>query len=127
MFKSKSNPEPKTRREFLTQSSLGILGAAVAVKADALTELQKDTQKQKTGAEPEGTPPVYGAGPAIGPKVSSETFVEAEKLMQIEMPAAHIQQAADSWPYTLANVYERRTGPRKLAIESNIAPWSRYI
>jgi Asp-tRNA(Asn)/Glu-tRNA(Gln) amidotransferase A subunit family amidase len=127
MSKSKSNPEPKTRREFLTQSSLGILGAAVAVKADALTELQKDAQKQKTGAEPEGTPPVYGAGPAIGPKVSSETFVEAEKLMQIEMPAAHIQQAADSWPYTLANVYERRTGPRKLAIESNIAPWSRYI
>ena len=99
----------------------------MAVKADALTELQKDAQKQKTGAEPEGTPPVYGAGPAIGPKVSSETFVEAEKLVQIEMPSAHIQQAADSWPYTLANVYERRTGPRKLAIESNIAPWSRYI
>jgi Asp-tRNA(Asn)/Glu-tRNA(Gln) amidotransferase A subunit family amidase len=117
----------KSRREFLTQSSLGILGAAVAVKADALEELQKVAQKQKPGAEPEGTPPVYGAGPAIGPQVSPETFVEAEKLVQIEMPPAHIKQAADSWPYTVANVYERRTGPHKLAIESNIAPWSRYI
>ncbi len=123
MSKSKS----KSRREFLTQSSLGILGAAVAVKADALTELQKNAQKQKPAAEPAGTPPAYGTGPAIGPKVSSETFVEAEKLVQLEMPTAHIQQAAESWPYTLANVYERRTGPRKLAIESNIAPWSRYI
>src|ERR1700683_527741 len=124
---SSGTPGGRSRREFLTQSSLGILGAAVAVKTDTLKGLQKDAQKQKPAAETPGTPPAYGTGPAVGPPVSTETFAQAEKLVQIEMSAAHRKQAADSWPYTLANVYERRTGPRKLGIEANIAPWSRYI
>jgi Asp-tRNA(Asn)/Glu-tRNA(Gln) amidotransferase A subunit family amidase len=35
--------------------------------------------------------------------------------------------AAESWRVNLASVYERRTGPRKVALEPSVAPWSRYI
>ena len=35
-------------------------------------------------------------------------------------------EAAGNWRNSLAPVYERRTGPRKLAIEASIAPYSRW-
>jgi Asp-tRNA(Asn)/Glu-tRNA(Gln) amidotransferase A subunit family amidase len=34
--------------------------------------------------------------------------------------------AASTWRRTLASVYERRTGPRQLALESNVAPATRW-
>src|SRR6202035_4831542 len=34
---------------------------------------------------------------------------------------------AESWRVNLASVYERRTGPRKVALEPSVAPWSRYV
>jgi Asp-tRNA(Asn)/Glu-tRNA(Gln) amidotransferase A subunit family amidase len=34
--------------------------------------------------------------------------------------------AAGSWRKTMAAVYERRTGPRKVELESTLAPWSRW-
>jgi Asp-tRNA(Asn)/Glu-tRNA(Gln) amidotransferase A subunit family amidase len=54
--------------------------------------------------------------------VSAATFSEAEKLVQIEMTAKDLAQAAENWQESLAGVYERRTGPKKLAIEDTIAP-----
>jgi hypothetical protein len=38
------------------------------------------------------------------------------------MTPADRQMAADSWRRTLASLYERRTGPKKVAIEASIAP-----
>jgi len=97
-----------SRREFLAGSSLGLIGAAMAAGAGA-----QDTP---------GAPPAFGTSPAVGPAVSAATFSEAEKLVQIEMTAKDLAQAAENWQESLAGVYERRTGPKKLAIEDTIAP-----
>jgi len=69
-----------------------------------------------------GAPPAFGTSPAVGPAVSAATFSEAEKLVQIEMTAKDLAQAAENWQQSLAGVYERRTGPRKIAIEDTVAP-----
>src|SRR5216684_1893818 len=34
--------------------------------------------------------------------------------------------AAQTWRVNLASLYERRTGPRRIALEPALAPWSRY-
>ncbi len=100
---------PPSRREFLANTSLGLMGVAMAAK-------NVDAQ------QPPGAPPAFGTSPAVGPAVSTQTFVEAEKLVQLEMPPKDIAQAAGNWQQSLAAVYERRTGPRKLAIEETVAP-----
>jgi Asp-tRNA(Asn)/Glu-tRNA(Gln) amidotransferase A subunit family amidase len=104
----------RSRREFLTRISLGLMGAAMSAKsADA-----------KQTPETPGAPPVFGRSAPVGPVVTSQTFAEAEKLMQIEMAAKDRAQAAGNWQQSLAAVYERRVGPRKLKIDETIAPAS---
>jgi Asp-tRNA(Asn)/Glu-tRNA(Gln) amidotransferase A subunit family amidase len=102
----------KSRRDFLTITSLGVLGAAATsrVLAQAASNL------------PPGAPPAFGTGPAFGPEVSTATFGEAEKLVQFPLTEPERAMAAASWRKTLASVYERRTGPRKLALEDTLAP-----
>lgn len=107
---------PKSRREFLTQTSLGLIAAG------ALGQ----TQSQKPAEPPPGAPPAFGTAPAVGPEVSPATFAEAEKLMQVEMSAADRAQAARSWRSNMAPLYEMRTGPRKMTLEATAAPWSRW-
>ena len=102
----------KSRRNFLTTSSLGILGAAAVARIRA----------QNPSNLPPGGPPAFGAGPSFGPPVSTTTFAEAEKLVQFQMTDAERAEAAASWPKTLASVYERRNGPKKLALEATLAP-----
>jgi Asp-tRNA(Asn)/Glu-tRNA(Gln) amidotransferase A subunit family amidase len=58
--------------------------------------------------------------------VSTATFAEAEKLMQVEMSAADRAVAAGSWRSNMAPLYERRTGPHKVGLEPTVAPWSRW-
>jgi Asp-tRNA(Asn)/Glu-tRNA(Gln) amidotransferase A subunit family amidase len=106
----------KSRRQFLTQTSLTLLAAATARSAVA----------QQSADLPPGAPPAFGAGPAVGPEVSSATFAEAEKLVQVEMTVAERAMAAASWRQTMAAIYERRTGPRKVALESTLAPATRW-
>jgi len=107
---------PNSRRKFLAQTSLGILGAAVSLNADA----------QEPSQLPPGAPSAFGTGPAVGPEVSSTTFAEAEKLARVEMAAAHRAQAASSWRVNMAALLERRSGPRTVPVEPTIAPFSRY-
>jgi Asp-tRNA(Asn)/Glu-tRNA(Gln) amidotransferase A subunit family amidase len=54
------------------------------------------------------------------------TFTEAEKLVQFPLSASERAMAAASWRRTLASVYERRTGPRKLELESTLAPATQW-
>ena len=113
----------KSRRQFLTQTSLGILGAAVANGANAqnlAAEIEQDPAQL-----PPGAPPAFGTAPPVGPVVSPNTFAEAEKLVRVEFNAADRAIAADSWRVSMAYVYERRTGPRNIALEPTLAPWSR--
>jgi Asp-tRNA(Asn)/Glu-tRNA(Gln) amidotransferase A subunit family amidase len=82
------------------------------------------TSEQKQADVPLGTPWGFGTTAAVGPEVSPETFVEAEKLVQVELTDAERAEAVDSWRSLMAPVYERRTGPRKVELESTLAPWS---
>jgi Asp-tRNA(Asn)/Glu-tRNA(Gln) amidotransferase A subunit family amidase len=111
----------KSRRQFLTRTSLGLVAAAVAPADLHAVDSQQPTQPLP------GAPPAFGTGPAVGPEVSPTTFAEAEKLEQVQLTGTERTVAAESWRVNLASVYERRTGPRKVALESNVAPWSRYV
>ena len=107
----------KSRRQFLTITSTGLIGAAVARTVYAQVP---DQQKQTPGA-----PTAFGTGPQVGPEISPTTIVEAEKLVQIKMSRPHIDVAASSWRPNMASLYERRTGPRKVELEAALAPASR--
>jgi Asp-tRNA(Asn)/Glu-tRNA(Gln) amidotransferase A subunit family amidase len=61
-----------------------------------------------------------------GPPVSSSTFAEAEKLVQVTMSPAERDMAAASWPRSLAPLLERRVGPRKIALEPELAPATQW-
>jgi len=105
----------RSRREFLAQSSMGLIGAVMA------GEVAEAEQTPQTPATP-GAPPAFGTAAPVGPEVTTATFVEAEKLMQVTMSAAHREEAAGNWRQSMAAVYERRTGPRKVEIEYGDAP-----
>src|SRR5579864_6357152 len=103
----------KSRRQFLVNTAAGFFGAAVASLAQA-----------QTTEPPPGEPPAFGTAPPVGPQVSTPTFAEAEKLAQVTLTPAHRAEAASNWRTAMAPLYERRTGPRKIAIESTVAPYS---
>jgi Asp-tRNA(Asn)/Glu-tRNA(Gln) amidotransferase A subunit family amidase len=92
------------------------------------TDSQAQAQDQAPGAKPlpPGAPPAFGTSPAVGPEVSPATFAVAERLVEVTLTEAERGEAAGNWRNSLAPVYERRTGPRKLALEPAIAPWSRW-
>jgi Asp-tRNA(Asn)/Glu-tRNA(Gln) amidotransferase A subunit family amidase len=101
-----------SRRDFLAVGGMGLMGAAMAGKAAGA---------KQTPATP-GAPPAFGTAPPVGPRVDAETFAQAEKLVQIEMTPKDRAQAAGNWQQSMAPVYERRTGPRKVAIEDAMPP-----
>jgi Asp-tRNA(Asn)/Glu-tRNA(Gln) amidotransferase A subunit family amidase len=105
----------KSRRQFLTYSSLGMLGAATRRYSGAQTE-----------DLPPGAPPAFGTTPPVGPEVSSSTFSEAEKLVQVTLTGSERTVAAGSWRTTMAALYERRTGPRKVALDPGLSPASQW-
>jgi Asp-tRNA(Asn)/Glu-tRNA(Gln) amidotransferase A subunit family amidase len=105
---------PKSRREFLTQSALTLLASTTAL-----------AQNPATPTTP-GAPPAFGTAPAVGPEVTPATFAEAEKLIQFPLTEKDRAQAAGNWRQAMAPLYERRTGPRKVAIPDTIPPYSRW-
>ena len=111
----------RTRREFLTETSIGVAAGVIGVGAAAADAAQDPGQQQ-----PAGAPPAFGTGPAVGPDVTPVTFTEAEKLVQVQMSEPDRGQAAGSWRVNMAALYERRTGPRKIALDATLAPFSRY-
>ena len=108
-----------TRRQFLIQAPVGLLGIVAACKGE---------QAPAASAPPTtpGAPPTFGTAPAAGPAVSAATFAEAEKLAQVTMTPAEREMAAKSWPRSMAGMLERRTGPRAIALEPGIAPATRW-
>ena len=112
----------KSRRQFLTQASL-VLGAAVV---SAGGQKPAETPQQQPSEPPPGTPPAFGTATPVGPQVTPGTFADAEKLVQVELTAAERAQAAGNWRSAMAPLYERRTGPHKVAIEPAIAPYSQW-
>jgi Asp-tRNA(Asn)/Glu-tRNA(Gln) amidotransferase A subunit family amidase len=107
-----------TRRQFLITAPLGLLGAVAACRGES--------EAQKPDSPPAGAPPTFGTAPEVGPAVSPATFAEAEKLVQVQMTDAERKQAAGSWRRSMASMLERRTGPRKIALEPSLAPGTRW-
>ncbi len=114
----------RSRREFLAKASLTLVGVAAGCR---------DGEKKGGGAAIKGTqatpatagaPPAFGTAPAVGPEVTKVTFAEAEKLVQVKMSDADLEEAAGNWRSAMAPLYERRVGPRKVAIEATVAPYS---
>jgi Asp-tRNA(Asn)/Glu-tRNA(Gln) amidotransferase A subunit family amidase len=101
-----------SRRTFLTNSSLALLGTAIQSPAQT--------------TPPPGAPPAFGTSQPVGPEVSSATFTEGEKLVQVAMTPADREQAAGNWRVSMAPLYERRTGPRKVVLESSLAPATQW-
>lgn len=105
----------KSRREFFTEAALAVLAVSVPCSA----------QEQKPDA-PAGAPPAFGTAKPVGPEVSSATFAEAEKLVQVEFTEPERAQAEFSWRVSMAPLYERRTGPLKVSLEPGLAPYSQW-
>ena len=104
----------RSRREFLAKSGMGLMGAAMAGG-------EAKAMGRQTASTP-GAPPAFGTAAAVGPKVGVETFVEAEKLVQVEMTPAERVEAAGNWQSSMAALFERRVGPRKVELRDGEAP-----
>ena len=111
-----------SRRKFLLTSSAAMLGASTRANAQAPTAADKQSQTEPTP----GAPPTFGTAPAIGPEVSPVTFAEAEKLAQVPMTEKDRAQAAQNWRNSMAALYERRTGPRKVELGPALVPYSQW-
>jgi Asp-tRNA(Asn)/Glu-tRNA(Gln) amidotransferase A subunit family amidase len=100
-----------SRRGFLTSSAalFAAVGASVSAEEQAPTP---------------GAPPAFGTAPPVGPEVTPATFVEAEKLVRVQLTDPERTQAAQNWRESMAALYERRTGPRKVALNTSLAPYS---
>jgi len=123
----------KTRRVFLAETTMcaaaGVMGLSVAPTAevemahDTPCDLRQDPSEQ----QPAGAPPAFGTGPGTGPVPTPTTFAEAEKLVQVQLSEAECAQAAKSWRGNMSQLYERRTGPRKVELGPTAAPFSRTV
>jgi Asp-tRNA(Asn)/Glu-tRNA(Gln) amidotransferase A subunit family amidase len=108
-----------TRRQFLITAPI-VLGVAAACRRE-----QPAAAVSQTAATP-GAPPTFGTAPAVGPDVSASTFAEAEKLAQVTMSDPEREMAAASWRRSMAPLLERRSGPRKVALEPELAPATQW-
>ena len=101
-----------SRRQFLAHAAL-LAGALVARDAEAQVD---------GGAAPPGMPPAFGTYPATGPEVSAANFASAEPLVRVQLTGPEREEAARNWRVAMAPLVERRTGPRKVALEPGLAP-----
>jgi Asp-tRNA(Asn)/Glu-tRNA(Gln) amidotransferase A subunit family amidase len=117
----------RSRREFLAKGSMGLVAAAMVGKAAGGEVPVAEGQVAQVPVGPQvpttpGAPGAFGTSPMTGPEVSVETFVQAEKLVQVEMTPKDLAEAAGNWRQSMAAVYERRVGPRKVAIGYDVVP-----
>ena len=106
----------KSRRQFLESASIALAAAGASCRKGEV---------EAPESQP-GAPPAFGVAPAVGPPVTTSTFAEAEKLVQVSLSAPERQTAALNWRQMMAPIYERRTGPRRLSLDPSLAPASRW-
>ncbi len=110
-----------TRRGFAGKASLMVVGAGLGLQGEA-----QSGSTQTAGQATPGAPPAFGTGAAAGPEVTVATFAEAEKLVQAPLTEKDRAQAAGNWRVSMAPLYERRVGPKKVKIEDGLAPYSNW-
>ena len=106
-----------TRRQFLITAAMGGIAAAAC---------RRQQPAGSTAPATPGAPPAFGTAPEFGPPVSPATFAEAEKLAQVSMTEAERALAAANWRRLMATLVERRTGPRQVPLEPELAPATRW-
>jgi len=104
---------------------MGVSAAAASERKASAGIPGSKTQDPSAQQQPAGAPPAFGTGPGIGPEPTATTFVEAEKLAQVELSEPERAQAAKSWRGNMSALYERRTGPKKVDLGPTVAPFSR--
>ena len=112
----------KSRREFLVTSTAMLASAAAVADQPPASE----SNAAKPQQAPVGTPPAFATAPAFGPEVSSGTFAAAEKLVQVDLTEKERAMAASGWRNSMAPLYERRVGPRKVKLSPALAPFSTW-
>ena len=104
-----------SRRDFVITAPVALASALAACRG------QTEQSAASTSATP-GAPPAFNTSTAVGPAVSGNTFDEAGKLMQVSNTAGDRDIMASNWRTSMAPLLERRTGPRKIALEPTLAP-----
>ena len=84
-----------SRRQFLTRTSSGLLGATAPAR-----QIEESTDL------PAGAPPTFGTAPAVGPEVSRSTFAEAEKLVRVKLSSTDRALATRSWRTTIKPCFD---------------------
>ena len=110
-----------SRRDFLATSCAAVLGSLAVAR-----EVPAADPPAPGPAPPPGTPPAFGTAPAVGPEVTAATFGAAEKLVQVQLTPAQRAQAVSNWRRSMAPLYERRTGPRRVKLNAELAPYSTW-
>jgi Asp-tRNA(Asn)/Glu-tRNA(Gln) amidotransferase A subunit family amidase len=116
----------KSRREFLVSSTAVLASATAAAQQPPPVSDSNTSQAAQPQQAPAGTPPAFATAPAVGPEVGPATFAAAEKLVQVDLTEAERAMAAESWRNSMATLYERRVGPRKVKLSSSVAPFSTW-
>jgi Asp-tRNA(Asn)/Glu-tRNA(Gln) amidotransferase A subunit family amidase len=117
---------PKSRREFLAALSIPLVAGAAGGFQIPQQKPSGESGGTPASAPPAGAPPAFGTAPAVGPVVTTETFGEAEKLVQVAMTEKDLAEAASNWRNSMAALYERRTGPRKISLENDLSPATQW-
>jgi len=104
-----------SRREFLTKSSMSLLGAAM------MTNAAEAATRKQTLLTP-GAPPAFDTSAPVGPAVTPATFAEAQKLMRVELSPGELAETAGNWQQSMAALYERRQGPKKIELADTDVP-----
>jgi len=107
-----------TRRDFLWITSSTLAG---------VTALSQAAENVPANPTPPGTPPVFGTSEGAGPQVTPAMLAAAEKVVQVEMTPRERAQAAHNWRSSVGPLYERRTGPRKVALAADVVPGSQWL
>ena len=114
----------QSRRDFLAATSAALFTTAAVRAADAPSG--PDAPTGAPPGAPPGTPPAFGTAAPVGPEVTAATFADAQKLVQVELTEAEREQAASNWRRSIAALYERRTGPRKVSLPTTLPPGSQW-
>lgn len=109
-----------SRRDFVTRTAAGIVGATAVASAAA------EAIAQAPAEPPPGSPPAFGTAPGVGPDITPQTIAEAEKLMQVTFTPSERAQAEGNWRQSMAPSMERRTGPKKLELDPALSPATRW-
>jgi Asp-tRNA(Asn)/Glu-tRNA(Gln) amidotransferase A subunit family amidase len=112
----------ESRRDFLARTAAGLAGAVAA--GTAFAEQQPPSPTPTNPAA--GTPPAFGTAPPVGPEIAPATITEAQKLVRLELTPDEKEQIAGNWQRSMAATMERRTGPRKVALETTLSPATRW-